>query len=285
MTKLLDNTFAYDMVWQAGKWLGTYDVWCIIFNQLQHLSSQEPTLTGLISKRYNIRSHGCHMVDIGGRRKVRTLLQCFVGRAAEEFQCLDTQAAHAGGHFLLAKILRLKFCVLKAVQQEIHQVRHNCFCTFVLQQVYQTIVGRRREFYKDLAYNTNSRFLLISYQNMVKFIYDLLTKLFIAAPGRMLLHEKCLAASIQPLINFICLARNQFIRTGVIQHLHEQITEDQCIQSLEQHFRCIFESRVFLQSAQVDGDDWNIRVTGFCQCTADKSNIVGSTTAAAGLRD
>ena len=165
MTKLFDNTLAYDMVWQAGKRLGTYDVWRIIFNQLQHLSSQEPTLTGLISKRYNIRSHGCHMVDIGSRREVRTLLQCFVGRAAEEFQCLDTQAAHAGGHFLLAKILRLKFCVLKAVQQEIHQVRHNCFCTFVLQQVYQTIVGRRREFYKDLAYNTNSRFLLISYQN------------------------------------------------------------------------------------------------------------------------
>ena len=236
------------MVRQAGKWLGTHDVRCIIFNQLQHLSSQEPTLTGLISKRYNIRSHGCHMVDIGGRREVSALLQRLVDRAAEEFQCLDTQAAHAGSYFLLAKILSLKFCVLKAVQQEIHQIRHNCFCTFVLQQVYQTIVGRRREFYKNLAYNTNSRFLLISYQNMIKFIHDLLAELFIAAPGRMFLHEECLAASIQALINFICFPRNQFIWTGVIQHLHEQVTEDQSIQSLEQHFRCIFESRVFLQS-------------------------------------
>mgnify|MGYP006892291436 CR=1 FL=1 len=46
---------------------------------------------------------------------------------------------------------------------------------------------------------------------------------------------------------------------------------------------CEFKSRIFLQTDHVDGDDRNIRVAGFGQCTADKSNVVGRTTATTGL--
>ena len=49
MAQFLDNTFANDMIRQAAKWLCTYDVWCIVVNQLQHFTCQEPTLTGLIA--------------------------------------------------------------------------------------------------------------------------------------------------------------------------------------------------------------------------------------------
>lgn len=46
---------------------------------------------------------------------------------------------------------------------------------------------------------------------------------------------------------------------------------------------CEFKSRIFLQTDHVDGDDRNIRVAGFGQCAADKSNVVGRTTATTGL--
>lgn len=46
---LFDDALTYDMVRQAGKRLGTYDVFRATVDQLHHLSGQKPSFTGLVS--------------------------------------------------------------------------------------------------------------------------------------------------------------------------------------------------------------------------------------------
>ena len=79
----LDNTFTYDVVWQAAKWLDADDVRNTAVDQLHHLACQEPALTSLVSCGNDRGSHFCKITDISGRCKVAALLQCLVGSFAQ----------------------------------------------------------------------------------------------------------------------------------------------------------------------------------------------------------
>ena len=63
------------------------------------------------------------------------------------------------GGFLFAKVFCLEVCIVQAVHEEIQKIRTDCLGTLGLQKLYQIVVGKRQELHKDLADNTNARFL------------------------------------------------------------------------------------------------------------------------------
>ena len=50
----------------------------------------------------------------------------------------------------------LKFCIVEAVEQEVGQIRYDCFGTFGFEQIYKIVVGSWKEFNKDLSNNTDT---------------------------------------------------------------------------------------------------------------------------------
>lgn len=73
-----------------------------------------------------------------------------------------------------------------------------------------------------------------------------------------------------------CVGRSRylFVWAHTVETAHEDVSEFQGIQTMLDQAWCEFKSRIFLQTDHVDGDDRNIRVAGFGQCAADKSNVV-----------
>ena len=71
----------------------------------------------------------------------------------------------------------LKLRVVEAVEQEVNQIRHDSFSTLGFQQIYQMVVGSRQEFYQDLAYNADSRFLLIRNRQVIEVMDDIAAEL------------------------------------------------------------------------------------------------------------
>ena len=61
---LLDHTFAYDMVWQAAKWLDADDIRYSAADQLQHFSCKEPAFSGLVAWRDNRFRHSGKIADV-----------------------------------------------------------------------------------------------------------------------------------------------------------------------------------------------------------------------------
>ena len=60
----------------------------------------------------------------------------------------------------------------------------------MLQKIHQIIVGRRKEFDKDLSNNTDTWFLLVRNRKRVEIVNDLPAKLFEAASGRVAFGDK-----------------------------------------------------------------------------------------------
>ena len=84
-------------------------------------------------------------------------------------------------------------------------------------------------------------------------------------------------------VNPVCRSLLLLIRTHPVDTFHHDITELRCIAETNRKIRCDLEARIFLQTAQVNRDDRNLRHIGLLQRTADKSDVVRSTAAAAGL--
>ena len=85
------------------------------------------------------------------------------------------------------------------------------------------------------------------------------------------------------LVNPVCRALFLLIRTHPVNTFHHDIAEFCCIAETNRKIRRDLEARIFLQTAQVNRDDRNLRHIGLLQRTADKSDVVRSTAAAAGL--
>ena len=52
--EFFDNSLTYNMVWQAGEWLGADNISSTAVNEFEHLTGQEPSFTGLVSERYDL---------------------------------------------------------------------------------------------------------------------------------------------------------------------------------------------------------------------------------------
>ena len=123
--------------------------------QLQHFSGQEPALTGLIAQGYIFLGHVSQFPDAGGGRKVFAGIQLPAGYFPEIFRRAIPRLLVAGqsGAFS-SQMIGLKSCYCRNStagspldpEQRLQRLR--------LQQLYNMVVGQRREFYKNLAYNT-----------------------------------------------------------------------------------------------------------------------------------
>ena len=64
--------------------------------------------------------------------------------------------------------LYLEVRIVEAVTEEVDQIRDNRFRAFTLKQLRQMVVSRRKELNKNLADNTDTRFLFIGDRNVVE---------------------------------------------------------------------------------------------------------------------
>ena len=145
------------------------------------------------------------------------------------------------------------------------------------------VVSQRREFNKDLTYDTNLRLLNIKTLQIIKITdnaADILSKFH---HSRLSL-RKSLNTDLFPfLMKCIGTSRNCLIWSGCIKDTHENVTVYNCLHGLGHHWQCNGETWVSFHAICIDRNNRNLRHTGFLQCPADKSDIVGGTAAAAGL--
>ena len=84
---------------------------------------------------------------------------------------------------------------------------------------------------------------------------------------------------------FFYRAFGLFIRTHTVYTAHEDIAKLQRVEPVLDQWQCQLKARVFLQTAQIDRDDRNVRIAGFFQCTPDEADVIAGAAAAAGLGD
>ena len=119
----------------------------------------------------------------------------------------------------------------------------------MFQKIHQIIVGRRKEFDKDLSNNTDTWFLLVRNRKRVEIVNDLPAKLFEAASGRVAFGDKFPADKSPFLIESIGRAFFGFIRTDTIQTSHKDVTEQCRIDTAQRQHRCNLKSWILFQSA------------------------------------
>ena len=88
-----------------------------------------------------------------------TLLEFFGSSTAQPVDSGDTGISGDSGSLFKAQFLVLKVLVVETVAHEINQIRNDSLGTFLFQKLCQMIVGSRKEFYQDLSYDTDFRFL------------------------------------------------------------------------------------------------------------------------------
>ena len=87
------------------------------------------------------------------------LLEFFGSSTAQPVDSGDTGISGDSGSLLKAQFLMFEVLVVEAVAHEVSQIRNDSFGTFLFQKLSQMIVGSRKEFYQDLTYDTDFRFL------------------------------------------------------------------------------------------------------------------------------
>ena len=167
-TDLFDNTLSYDMVRQTAERLAADNIWNITVDQLHHLSCKEPAFTGLVTGRNDRLCHTGKITDICGRMEVPALGKGFISGFTHPVDSLYSYIAPESFGFLKAKVVCFEILVIEAVAHKVDQIRNNRLRTFRLQKVCQMIIGSRKEFDQNLAYNTYSWFLFITDRDGIK---------------------------------------------------------------------------------------------------------------------
>ena len=62
-------------------------------------------------------------------------------------------------HGTIPELFNLEVLVVEAVEQEVQEIRDNSFGSFTFQEVYQVVIGSRKEFDENFADNADTRFL------------------------------------------------------------------------------------------------------------------------------
>ena len=145
------------------------------------------------------------------------------------------------------------------------------------------IVGSRQEFYQNFSYNADARFFLICNRQVIEVMDNITAQLFELSHSRMLGRDKIFADFFPFFMHGICGTFDFFIRTHTVETTHENIAEDRTVQTTHHKTVADFKSRIFLKTAQIDGDDRDLFHVCLFQCTADKADIIAGTAAAACL--
>ena len=75
----------------------------------------------------------------------------------------------------------------------------------------------------------------------------------------------------------------ELIGAHAVYAAHHDVTKDYSISRPGDELEIELEARILLKSGHIDRDNGNLAHAGFCQCPADKTDVVGGTAAAAGL--
>lgn len=86
LLQLLDDALADNMVGQASEGLGADNIGYAGVNQLQHLTGQKPSFSGLVAKGNKFLCHIRQLPDPGRRGEVFALFQLLAGSLAEIFR-------------------------------------------------------------------------------------------------------------------------------------------------------------------------------------------------------
>ena len=180
-------------------------------------------------------------------------------------------------------MLGLKVAVVEGIQQEIHQIRHNCLGALGFQQLHNVVVGQRREFHKDFPYNAHLWLLYIQPWESVK-IAD--NPLYIASEfyhGGIFLGQGGNAAGLPFHVKGIGTAWLCLIGPGGIKHPHEDIPVHNGLHGFCQQRHGEGEAGICLHSVGVDRDNRYLGHSRLFQGPADEADVVGCAAAAAGL--
>ena len=140
--QVFDDTFPNDMVWQASEGLCADDVGDPFFDEFHHLSGQEPTFAGLVSDRNVGCRKICQMLDFCRWNKMDGTDQ-FPNRCpAELFQRVNTDVRNVPVGPTAAKMFIFVALVVHAIEEEIGEVRHDCFGAFRFKQFDDMVVGK-----------------------------------------------------------------------------------------------------------------------------------------------
>ena len=249
MTDLFDHTFSYDMVRQAAEGLGADDIVDSAMDQFQHFTGQEPAFTGLVSKRNDIFGIVGKVFDVCRRCEMTAGTEFFCSGSAELFHQFDSHVGNGGRRFFHTQFFCFEIAVVEAVEQEVNEIRHNSLCTFGFQKFNQMVVGSRKEFDQNLAYDTYFRFLYIRNGDVIKFPDDLTADLLELAVGRITAGNKFLADAHPFFMELICGALHLLIRPHPVNAAHEDVAEEGSVDAADQKLGCELEARVLLQSA------------------------------------
>ena len=245
---LLDNTFTHNMVRQTSKRLDTNNIRHTAMDQLHHLASQKPSLTSLVSRRYDRLCHLRQIRDIRRRSKVTALRQCLIHRLTEPFDRLDAPVRHRSLILLKSKELTLKVLVIETVIDKVDQIRADCLGTLCFQKFCQMIVRSRKELDKDLTNNTNSRLLLTGDRDHIKLMYHLMAHLLELAVADTASRQERDHPLLPDLMLTVDDSLFHLIRTHAVNAFHQDISKHCTIAySLDQRKRQL-ESRIAFQT-------------------------------------
>ena len=155
--QLLDDALSHDVVRETAERLRTDDVLDTLADQLEHLPRQEPALTGLITERDIFPRHLRELVDVTRRREACGLGKCLPRGLPEELQQRDRGIAERLALPAGTQILVFKILVVEAVEQEVHEIRHDSLRPLTLEQLHDMVVRKRRELDENLADDADLR--------------------------------------------------------------------------------------------------------------------------------
>ena len=145
------------------------------------------------------------------------------------------------------------------------------------------IVGSREEFYKNLSYDADSWFLFICNRKGIKFPDHLSADPVKLIQAYMLSGYEGDTAFFPFPVKRVGRSLDCFVRTHAVNTFHKDISEYCTECKAGSQFCSNFKSWIFFQAAQINGDYRNVSHICFLQSTADESDVVGSTAAAACL--
>ena len=143
------------------------------------------------------------------------------------------------------------------------------------------VVGRWEELNKNLANDTNTRFLYIFIQRHVVEVFDDImyqftesaTAIFHATDGCMF------PFAVQLIDRSLYL----LVWTSLVDNAHEQISDCERLHRAFDRLHIPYETGVILKALYGEGNHRNLWVAGLRKCTTDKANVVCCTAATAGL--
>ena len=157
--QLLDDALPHDVVRETAERLRTDDILDTLADQLEHLTRQEPALTGLITQRHIFPRHLRERMDVARRSEACGLRKGLPCGLPEELKQRDRRIAERLALPAGTQILILEILVVEAVEQEVHEIRHDGLRPLALEQLHDMVVRERRELDEDLADDPDLRLL------------------------------------------------------------------------------------------------------------------------------